>query len=270
MECRWQLGQSAKRTLATGKRADQLARLRTYVSLFVSVTAALPKGAQRVAARTGVGSVHVEPGCSFSGRIYVAYAAPGFWFPSTECGSVFASTVRELADFARPEPIPADAPVPSGCTPAEPVAEPIEPTARAAWQAAPVGVDVVPFAAVSDVVRLETSALFQARRHLRSGAAVAFDQIAAGICQRIAQAITEAASGLDSEAVPVVVLAPGNAADAATLRFAGASYVLAGDGALMASRVGGPPRGFDTVPDAVAYAASRGVPIHDLYTGTET
>lgn len=224
----------------------------------------LPKGAQRVAARVGVGSVHVEAGCSLAGRLYVAYAAPGFWFPSTECGSVFASTVAELSDYARPEPIPADAPTPSGCTPAEPVAEPIEPTARAAWHAAPAGVDVVPFAWVSDAVRFETAVLFDARRYARSGAAdgrAVFDTVGDGVRWRVADAVADAADGYHADAVAVVALAPGNAADAATLRFAGVSYVLAGDGALMASHAGGAPRGFDTIADAVAHAGGRTRPV---------
>lgn len=83
------------------------------------MTQTLPKGAQRVADRAGVASVHVEGACAFGGRQYVAYAAPGYWFPATECGTVIASTVRELADYARPELIPADMPTPSGCQPAD-------------------------------------------------------------------------------------------------------------------------------------------------------
>lgn len=75
----------------------------------------LPKGAQRVADRAGVASVHVERDADGS-RQYVAYTAPGYWFPAVECGTVIASTVRELADYARPVLIAAGAPVPSGCT----------------------------------------------------------------------------------------------------------------------------------------------------------
>jgi hypothetical protein len=85
----------------------------------------LPKGAQRVADRAGVATVHVENGGSDYGRQYVAYTAPGYWFPAVECGTVIASTVGELADYARPELIPVDMPTPSGCTPAAlPAAEP--------------------------------------------------------------------------------------------------------------------------------------------------
>lgn len=83
------------------------------------MTQTLPKGAQRVADRAGVASVHVEGACAFGGRQYVAYAAPGYWFPAVECGTVIASTVRELADYARPELIPAGMPTPSGCAPAD-------------------------------------------------------------------------------------------------------------------------------------------------------
>jgi len=214
------------------------------------MTQTLPKGAQRVADRAGVASVHAESGCAFGGRSYVAYAAPGYWFPAVECGTVIASTVRELADYARPALIPADMPTPSGCTPAEPVAEPIEPTARAAWHAAPAGVDVVPFASVSDAVRFETAALFDARRYARSG---------------VADAVADAADGYHADAVAVVVLASGNAADAETLQFAGVSYVRAGDGAedcdaaFLASHAGAPSRDFETVADALAHAAGRAV-----------
>lgn len=41
----------------------------------------------------------------------------------------------------------------------------------------------------------------------------------------------------------------------------GVSYVLAGDGALMASHAGGAPRGFDTIADAVAHAGGRTRPL---------
>jgi len=138
----------------------------------------------------------------------------------------------------------------------------IEPTATAAWRADVDGADVVPFAWVADVVRGATVSLFDARRFpVRAMADRQTDEALARVCD----AVADAGDGWRDDVVPVVVMAAGNARDAATLQRAGVSYVRAGDGGaplvspFVASHDGNASRAFDRIRDAVAFAVGRPV-----------
>lgn len=214
------------------------------------------RGAQRVAERDGVASVHVETdgdGC----RQYVAYAKPGYWFPAVECQTVIADTVRELETYARAERLSAFELEARGLVP-----ETVAPVASAAHAAAVAHADVVPFAWVSDVVRTETAyraSLESAQRAGNVSDADAARRLAESI-GRVCDAVCDAADGWDAE--PVVAIEPGNACHAATLQQSGVSFVRATTGsAYIASHNGRELQAFGDVADAVAHAAGPVAPV---------
>jgi hypothetical protein len=135
------------------------------------------------------------------------------------------------------------------------------PVASAAYAAAVVGADVVPFAWVSDVVRTETRYRVALESAARAGSitdAAAFDCRDASAA-RVRVAIDCASDHVWAHGVrAVVVLEAGNAADAATLNASECSYVRpveSIDGGYVAGRGGMPSVSFDRIADAVAYAA---------------
>jgi len=135
----------------------------------------------------------------------------------------------------------------------------LTPTAAAAHAAAVAHADVVPFAWVSDVVRTETAyraSLESAQRAGNVSDADAARRLAESI-GRVCDAVCDAADGWDAE--PVVVIEPGNACHAATLRASGVSLVRALPAALetfyLASHNGRATAAFDSIADAVAHAA---------------
>ena len=216
------------------------------------------RGAQRVAERDGVASVHVETdgdGC----RQYVAYAKPGYWFPAVECQTVIADTVRELETYTRAERLSASELEARGLVP-----ETVAPVASAAHAAGVAHADVVPFALVSDVVRTETAyraSLESAQRAGNVSDADAARRLAESI-GRVCDAVADAGDGWN--AAPVVVLERGNHADAGTLHACGVPYVRPLEtvaGGYVARGDSGAAVAFDSIADAVAHAAGPVAPV---------
>lgn len=240
----------------------------------------LPKGAQRVAARVGVASVHVEPGCAFSGRRYVAYAASGYWFASVECQTVIASTVAELSDYARPSVAPVDAaPVDAAPVDAAPVdAAAVRDAYHVAWLAADTATaDLVPFVLVADTVDAAAAECAAARRRVaetRQASPFAYetacrvrDAVADRAYARIVDAVADAADGYEPEAVAVVVVPSVADAAYAMLQRSGVACISparpddgAPAGAWFASCGARPSLAFANVADALSYATGHAAP----------
>lgn len=236
----------------------------------------LPKGAQRVAARVGVASVHVEPGCAFSGRRYVAYAASGYWFASVECQTVIASTVAELADYARPSVAPVDY-----ATDAAPVdAAPVDAcdAYHVAWLAADTATaDLVPFVLVADTVDAAAAECAAARRRVaetRTTSPAAYetacrvrDVVTDRAAARVVDAVADAADGYETDAVAVVVVPAGALSAFGMLQRSGVACIrpaapddVAPAGAWFATCGARPALAFANVADALTYATGHAAP----------
>lgn len=134
----------------------------------------------------------------------------------------------------------------------------LAPTAADAHAAGVAHADVVPFAWVSDVVRTETSyraALESAQRADNVSDADAARRLAESV-GRVCDAVADAADGWD--VAPVVVLERGNHAEAGTLHACDVPYVRPLEtvaGGYVARGRSGAAVAFDSIADAVAYAA---------------
>jgi hypothetical protein len=140
----------------------------------------------------------------------------------------------------------------------------LSPTAVAAHAAGVAHADVVPFAWVSDVVRTETAyraSLESAQRAGNVSDADAARRLAESV-GRVCDAVADAADGW--KAAPVVVIEHGNHADAGTLHACDVPYIRPLEtvaGGYVARGESGAAVAFDSIADAVAYAAGPVAPV---------